>query len=200
MDRTNLPKCADVARELGLPTGQVAPDALADHLDHCPTCADLAEQSRRLDAWWEATRPAPPSDAFAALWPAVLAQAKSAPRLVAATTPATAPDRRPLWTRAKFVTMALAQAAAVLVGVLWMTQDRASARTLVALNDAAPAVIDIEPSEVLIIRSQPASAEFERREFEDLRVSETETVGFDTSLLAYFEARGSSETGTEAPQ
>ena len=136
------------------------------------------------------TLPARAAPAALLTWAGTLlaptARAEAASRLSVAS--AAGPSRR-FRHRLRFAALILAQAAAVLVGVLLLTQDRVRAHTLVALNETVPKVIDIEPSEVLVLRSKAASAQLERLEFEELRLSDTETVSLDTSLLAYFEAR-----------
>ncbi len=185
MDKSDATQCDDLTRALGLSHGPLE-GALAEHVETCAACARLAERSSRFEALWEASRPATPTDAFGPLWSDVTARAEAASRLSVAS--AAGPSRR-FRHRLRFAALILAQAAAVLVGVLLLTQDRVRAHTLVALNETVPKVIDIEPSEVLVLRSKAASAQLERLEFEELRLSDTETVSLDTSLLAYFEAR-----------
>src|SRR5262245_16952916 len=138
MTRNNALNCDVVGRELTVPTGQFDQAELADHLDRCDSCAEAAEQARRFDALWDATRPTPSLGTFTSVWSAVSAQAQAAPRRVGETVPRSRSAARPRWMRPRFVMLALAQAAAILVTALVLHHERASARTLANLNETAP--------------------------------------------------------------
>src|SRR5262245_9492429 len=99
-------RCDDVIRELSVPTGDVDPAAVAEHLDGCPRCASWAKQSAQLDRLWDATRPPEPSPAA---WNRIWANVSAALDHPAAPTPAVRP-----WRKAVLAGFMIAQAAALL--------------------------------------------------------------------------------------
>jgi hypothetical protein len=60
--------CADVTRELAVPTGRFEPSLLSDHVASCPSCAAWSARSERLDQILDETRPDEPAGGFDALW------------------------------------------------------------------------------------------------------------------------------------
>jgi hypothetical protein len=107
-------RCVDVIRELAAPTG-LDSRALDDHLARCPRCASWAERDAKLGQIWEATRPGGTADAWERTWSHVsdvldgrVAIPSSPPRT---------------WRRPALAVFALAQAAAILVGVIWLSRN-----------------------------------------------------------------------------
>ncbi len=117
-------RCSDVKRELNLPTGSIAPLALAAHLASCPSCAAASASVLRFDRMWSETRPELPSSvAWNTVWAGV-EERLAAP----APEPIVLPMRR--WIRWTPV----AAAAAVVLGLLFANRpgpvaDRGLART-----------------------------------------------------------------------
>ncbi|MFO0959907.1 MAG: hypothetical protein U0800_21140 [Isosphaeraceae bacterium] len=182
-------RCREVRDTLGRAPGRLDAEFRSDHLAECPSCAEAVEATHRLALAWNAARPTPPVGSFDATWSQVLARVEAGEGIVSNVLPL---PRRPH--RALAVTaLVLSQAAAVLIG--WMAlrpiDTTSQAAPLLAMLDDAPKVIDIEPSEVLILRFDREGS-LDRRDIDALEISDTETVGFDTPVLAYFEARGGS--------
>jgi hypothetical protein len=53
-------RCAEVIRELAVPSDERDASALAEHLSGCQSCAIWAEHATRLEELWEATKPREP--------------------------------------------------------------------------------------------------------------------------------------------
>jgi hypothetical protein len=112
-------RCVDVIGELSAPTGPESA-ALAEHLAHCPRCADWARQCARLDRLWEATRPEEPSPAT---WTAVWSRVTQSVDVAPTTRPLPAAASRPHpWRRRAIAAFGIAQAAAILVGAWLVTR------------------------------------------------------------------------------
>lgn len=110
-------RCADVIHELAAPTGNLERAILAEHLDHCSSCARWAERNVRLDQVWAATR-AP--ELSAAAWDRIWANVSASldqPQVTAPAPFAPVILPRPLWRRSAVAVFVLAQAAAILVGL-----------------------------------------------------------------------------------
>lgn len=133
--------CADVTRELAVPTGTLDPNGLARHLESCSACAGEAEKARLLDQVWDATRPAEPADeVWDEVWSGVT-QAADATHLAS---PATIPlkpalerqgsPRRVSW----LGILAVAQAAALLVAVGLLIRRGQAEGPAVAATPAPP--------------------------------------------------------------
>jgi hypothetical protein len=52
--------CEDAIRKLAVPSDERDPQALAEHLAACPSCARWAERAALLDRLWQATSPGEP--------------------------------------------------------------------------------------------------------------------------------------------
>ncbi len=152
-------RCSDVTRELSAPTGALGSAPLAEHLAACPRCASWAEQSRRLDRIWEATRPAPlPDAAWDRIWSNVAATLDQ-PTTSSRRTPAA----RRLWLRPAMLGLVLSSAAAILLGfvTLLQTTGRPVSKPAIERSDAslvalAPAAVptvefDLEQDQVALI-------------------------------------------------
>jgi hypothetical protein len=197
-------RCADASRELSAPTGRFEPAALDAHRKDCPRCASEADQARRFDALWSATRPVPPASGFPTIWSEVIRAAEASPVVPQPVLPLTARPRS--WPRWALAAAVLAQAAVILLVLYPGTPPKPSDTDAVpspdllahahSPNQPAPAeaaIVDIEPAELLIIRLDgigDPSARLDRVEVDEFWVSETETVSFDPDLLGYFESRG----------
>jgi hypothetical protein len=128
-------RCAEVTRELGVPTAGGDPAALARHLASCDRCATRAEAVRRFDTLWNATRPVEPS---AAAWERLWANVTLTPREAPDTVPFPAPGSRRRWL-APVVSLALvAQAAALLIAVGMLLR-----RNEIRANSPAPIVAQV---------------------------------------------------------
>jgi hypothetical protein len=121
--------CADVIVKLAASTGP-ASAALAEHLSTCAACAAWARRDARLMQLWEATRPQEPRPAaWATVW-AELTHTLARPPVPAATVPLN--PVRP-WQRWAPATLALAQAAALVVGALWLGSQPGTAPVAIAM-------------------------------------------------------------------
>jgi hypothetical protein len=117
-------RCADVTRELAVPSGRIDPAAIESHVANCLACAVEAKRAERFDRIWAATQPAEPSPG---MWERVWSRVSQA-----AEAPATIPiaSRRPArWS--KWVAIAaVAQAAAVFgVAMIVFQQTRGATGT-----------------------------------------------------------------------
>lgn len=181
--------CREVLDALSRPPGRLDAEFRSGHLADCPSCSEAADTAHRLALAWNAGRPTPPAGGFDDLWPQVMTRMEAGEGRESDVPPTPRRDLRMV----KVVGFVLAQAAAVLIG--WMIvrpgDTQVHAAPLLAMLDKAPKVIDIEPSEVLILRFDREGS-LDRRDIDALEISDTETVGFDTPVLAYFEARGGS--------
>jgi hypothetical protein len=120
--------CADVIEELAV-SAAPASAAVAEHLATCSRCAAWAERDARLTQLWEATRPQEPSpQAWAAVW-ADLTRSRATPSVFASAVPLA--PRRP-WQRWAPVPLVLAEAAALLMGALWLGSQPGPARAAIA--------------------------------------------------------------------
>ncbi len=118
--------CVDVIEELAAPTGPVSA-AVAEHLASCARCAAWSRRDARLMQLWETTRPEePPPVAFESIW----ANLTAALKVIPATTAPRALARP--WLRWAGATLGIAQAAAFLVGAVWLGLQPAPATAAVA--------------------------------------------------------------------
>lgn len=157
--------CDEVERELAVPTGALEASALQRHLDECARCAREAEQLRRLDAAWQATRPeVPGSAAWASLWTHVSAEASpsrvvsrrwhGAPGALAIS----GSSRRQRWGTV-WAVAAVAQAAAVLLGAYLLLGRSPSGS---APTPAMRPTVEVEPGAIAQVSPAPASSEVNR--------------------------------------
>ncbi len=114
-------RCHEVVRELAVPTGDLDASGLADHLARCPRCASWAEGAARLDRLWEATRPAEPAGSWEMTWAGVSRALDRAPTPESETLRPDFSSSRP-WRRSTLVAFGLAQAAAILIAVGFLSR------------------------------------------------------------------------------
>jgi len=113
--------CREVQNAIGNLTRRgEASDVIKAHLAACPTCARWADQARRLDRAWEATRPeSPEPERWERVWTrveAALAEPEPAPGVLSFT-------KKPRGLRSseiRFAGVLIAAAAAVLAAFGWM--------------------------------------------------------------------------------
>jgi len=171
-------RCDEVTRELAAPSDSRDGRALAEHLAHCQKCADWADRAAKFDRLWEVTRPADPgSDAWGSVWTSVNAALDSAGAMKARRPwlgrasgqvfddPANRRSRegRFWWGLAVVGTIALAQAAAILlaIGFAWHPPEGPSGVPDVnpgagLVQGTVPnleAVVDVEDGQVPYISS-----------------------------------------------
>jgi hypothetical protein len=159
-------RCADVARELAVPTGDVDGSVLAEHLASCPRCAALSAQAERLHEVWEITRPHQPTGGFDALWARVRRALDTPQRTLSFS------EARPHRRRWMIAAAGLAQAAVLLVAVFVLfprgggqaPNEERNANTTIAQAAPAPVTkpsdlpetplprIDIDEGQFMVIR------------------------------------------------
>lgn len=195
--------CREIQDAIARPPGRLDPDFHANHLNECSDCAQAVQAAQQLALAWNASRPTPPSHGFDRVWAQVAARAESGEGVKIKARP------KPVLPMTRVVVLVLAQAAAVLIGWTFLrdrgpigndpavvpaptrSADHAGPAGMLAMLGGVPAVIDVEPSEVTILRVGEQGA-IDRRDIDSLEISDTETVGFDTTVLGYFEALGGS--------
>ena len=135
-------RCDDVIRELAARHQPEESAELAEHLETCADCAAWVERDAALRRIWEATRPAPPSDAaWETVWANVTESLERAP-LVAV------PRRR-----RRLVVFGLAQAAAVLIAVLVLSRHRDAGPEIARNTATSNATVDIEEGQFIVIHA-----------------------------------------------
>jgi hypothetical protein len=155
-------RCHEVVRELAVPTGDLDASGLAEHLARCPRCASWAEDAARLDRLWEATRPAEPDGGSWEMTWAGVSRALDRD---------SAPDHAPLrldpprpWRRSTLVAFGLAQAAAILIAVGFLTS-----------HDEAPAPAELVNVEIPY--GQPVLIRCDLPTFEVIELPDDENLG-----------------------
>jgi predicted anti-sigma-YlaC factor YlaD len=144
--------CADVLEELAA-AAEPASAAVAEHLVICPQCAAWAQRDARLMQLWEATRPQEPSpQAWARVWADLTLTRVTAPVLAPAVPLA---PMRP-WQRWAPATLALAQAAVLLIGALWLGSQPGPATAAVAMveipaSDGALVMIHADGTDMQVV-------------------------------------------------
>lgn len=151
MRRPYPTRCDDVTRFPAAPGAETDLADLAEHLATCSPCASRAEHDAPLMRAWDATRPAEPTDAaWDALWTRLGDRLDRTERPVVLSV--TSSPR--FWRRYSPAAFPLARAAAVLaILVVWGTHRRPPAESTgpVLASAKAPANIEIEPGEVVMI-------------------------------------------------
>ncbi len=151
-------QCAEVIRELAVPTDDRDVAALAKHLRACASCASWAKRTAQLDRLWEATRPTEPShDTWAGIW-ANLAALLDSPtpadvetlpismrssngsvaRVELPVVPNRVPSRSRPWTFTAIALLGLGQAAAVFLAISLAGRPSATPRSPQIANHSTP--------------------------------------------------------------
>ena len=192
-------RCDEISRELSAPTGRLDSSAVSAHLKDCSLCANWANQVKKLDDLWDATRPAEPSaSAFESAWSGVSAHLDE---------PATIPTpaRSPMTRRVVFALVSAAAASLLLA--VWMGRHQppgpnpspqiAHSTTPVPTESASPddsshelalALIALEQGPTPIIHLSDDTVTVESQPLTD--VSDTVTVAAEIDILNYFETLG----------
>jgi hypothetical protein len=171
-------RCAEVIRELAVPSDERDATALAEHLSSCQTCAAWALHATRLEELWEATKPHEPGTAtWDAMWAKIAGSLDADPALhdmnVAALSPALdnlaftgrfdpGPPDKSQKTRVRgrslvaIALIGLAQAAAIFVAVTLGWHQPRSAPNPMPFNEASniSVSVEIEEGRTVLIRNQ----------------------------------------------
>jgi hypothetical protein len=173
-------RCAEVIRELAVPTDDRDLAALAEHLTSCSSCATWAKHAAQLDRLWKTTQPADPSpEIWENVWTKVAASLDSSrPRERQAIALSPASSSRPTvnferpfapakprprsrtWSLAAIGLLALAQAAGILIALTltWRPSTRSGLPQIVDQDNSAtrpalaPTGVDIEEGRLVVIR------------------------------------------------
>lgn len=188
-------RCDEVTNELSAPTRRLDPSAVSAHLEECPQCVNWANQVKRFDDLWDATRPSePPASAFDTLWADVSGRIESVD---------TIPMPAKTWDWRKLA-LGLVSAAACLVlafGVDHQPQPGpgpqphpplATAQTPEPDHESQMplelALCDLEQGPTPIIHLADGTATLDSQPLSS--VSDTVTVAAEIDILNYFETLG----------
>jgi hypothetical protein len=173
-------RCAEVIRELAVPSDERYASALANHLSSCQACAAWAQHATRLEGIWKATKPQDPGAAtWDAMWVEIANSLDTLPSLheidasehaisVSDAGATRRSDMAPVQGVRKarvggrslvaIALIGLAQAAAILVavGLGWQQRGVDPSAGPVSQNQASNTTVsvDIEAGRMVLIRSQ----------------------------------------------
>lgn len=170
-------RCEDIVKELSAPSDSILIEAVAVHLDDCPSCANWGHQVNKFDQLWAETAlpdPVNPMESWDRVWNRIQSQ-----RLMATTQPATIPFQarpRPRFSfgiSRRLLVSAAAAAAVIGFGLTQPTTQPVQAAQ-VSLDDGQIGFIHVGDSQPLV-------------ETLNLDDDDSNQLGIDLAILSHFE-------------